>query len=448
MNTIKLSYITSKENKDIILNYIKNQNNIFRFLYNRLQNNKILNQKELTTLSNSMNNIFVDSWFKQSAIYKAKELNEKDNIIFGGKKLFLERNFNKISKEEFKIKKLLPLYLIGEANKCGNRKFNFDFIQNNKLIFKPDVKTKIDIQLPKLRKNYKKILYELEELSNNKELPITVSLDLNFVYITYNEFCLTTEHSKTKNRIMSIDLNPNYIGYTIIDWISEDTKTIVISGCISIKEINDKQFKLKDLKVSSEDKRSKYLNNKRCFEVFEISKYLVDLAKHYKVESFGIEDLSIKSSDKENGRDYNRLLNNFWNRSKLVQNLEKRLNIYNIKLYKILPQYSSFIGNLVNREYFDPIASSIEISRRTFKFSNKLKPVVFPEFRKLSSVISRSLEEFRSESVKLDSCKHWIDLYKQVKNSKLRYRVPLDFKKFKVCRLFNKKSYLYEFISN
>lgn len=116
MNTLKLKYLTSKENRNIILNYMKNQNNVIRFLYNRLQENKLLSQVQLIALSNSMNNIFIDSWFKQCAMYKAKELNEKEKVIFGGKKLFFERFKNRITKEEFQIKKLLPLHVIGECN--------------------------------------------------------------------------------------------------------------------------------------------------------------------------------------------------------------------------------------------------------------------------------------------------------------------------------------------
>jgi IS605 OrfB family transposase len=250
--------------------------------------------------------------------------------------------------------------------------------------------------------------------------------------------------SKVKNRIMTLDLNPNYIGYSIIDWQNEDDKCIVKAGCISIKQLNDKQFELKKLKASCEDERMKYLVNKRVFEIFEISKYLVNVAKQYHVECFGIEELSIKSSDKGKGSKYNRLVNNLWNRGKLVSNIEKRLNICGIKLYKILPQYSSFVGNIMNREYFDPIASSIEISRRTYKFSNKLKPVLFPDFNKSISVIITSLEEFSDNVIKLVDIKDWLELYRRVKHLKLRYRVSLSVE-LRVFRLFNRKSLLYEF---
>ena len=43
-----------------------------------------------------MNNIFVDSHFKNSAIINAKVLNSK--VIFGGKKLFIDRCKGKISR--------------------------------------------------------------------------------------------------------------------------------------------------------------------------------------------------------------------------------------------------------------------------------------------------------------------------------------------------------------
>jgi hypothetical protein len=337
MNTLKLKYQTNKESKNIILNYMKNQNNVIKFLYNRLQENKLLSQIQLTSLANSMNNIFIDSWFKQSAMYKAKELDENEKVIFGGKKLFFERLKKRITKEEFQIKKLLPLHIIGEACKSGNRKFEFNIIEENKLIFKPCFKTKIELQLPKLRKNYQKILFKLEQATTDKKLPVTISLDLDFIYITYDENFLKQEiASKVKNRIMTLDLNPNFIGFSIIDWKEEDSKSIIKTGCISIKQLNDKQFELKDLKVSSEDSRMKYLVNKRVFETFEVAKYLVNMARQYHVESFGIEELSIKSSDKGKGSKYNRLVNNLWNRGKLVSNIEKRLNICGIKLSEFL----------------------------------------------------------------------------------------------------------------
>ena len=40
---------------------------------------------------------------------------------------------------------------------------------------------------------------------------------------------------KISNRVMSIDMNPNYIGWSIINWKTESDFNIIKSGVISIK---------------------------------------------------------------------------------------------------------------------------------------------------------------------------------------------------------------------
>jgi len=64
---------------------------------------------------------------------------------------------------------------------------------------------------------------------------------------------------------MSIDMNPNYIGWSIIDWKSDTEFNIIKSGLISIKQLNDKELKLKGF--SSESKERKYITNKRNYEI-------------------------------------------------------------------------------------------------------------------------------------------------------------------------------------
>ena len=97
--TLKIKY--HSQNKEEILNYIKNYNNVVKFTYNRLLENGNLKTKEITVLQKSMNNIFIDSHFKNSAIFDSKTLikkNGENKIIFGGKKLFLERTKGQMEK--------------------------------------------------------------------------------------------------------------------------------------------------------------------------------------------------------------------------------------------------------------------------------------------------------------------------------------------------------------
>ena len=89
--TMKIKYSTDEHSKSRILEYIKNYNNVLHFTYNRLHENEDLKTKEITLLQKTMNNIFVDSYFKCSAIFDSKSLLGKEKVIFGGKKLFIEK---------------------------------------------------------------------------------------------------------------------------------------------------------------------------------------------------------------------------------------------------------------------------------------------------------------------------------------------------------------------
>nr|DAD82686.1 MAG TPA: hypothetical protein [Siphoviridae sp. ctrpg19] len=97
------------------MKYIKEYNSILRFTYNRLTGG-IKSTKDLTVEQHKMKNVFTQSHLFNSAQYDAKaiyQLNKEKKVIFGGKKLFIDRADNKISKEEFQLRKLRPLYSVG-----------------------------------------------------------------------------------------------------------------------------------------------------------------------------------------------------------------------------------------------------------------------------------------------------------------------------------------------
>ena len=60
------------------------------------------------------------------------------------------------------------------------------------------------------------------------------------------------------------------------------------------------------LNVSSDSKEKKYITNKRKYEVIQIAYQLVKMANHYRCKIFGMEDLTIASSDKSRGRKFNK----------------------------------------------------------------------------------------------------------------------------------------------
>ena len=455
--TLKIKY--HSQNKEEILNYIKNYNNVVKFTYNRLLENGNLKTKEITVLQKSMNNVFVDSHFKNSAIFDSKALikrNENNKIIFGGKKLFIQRQQNKISKEEYEIQKLIPLFSVGESLYKGNRKFSI--IDDNCILFKSTRNEHFILELESIGKNYKTYLNKLIKLQDNKKTPITYKLDTEYIYITFdlNELKNTDKkEEKVKDRYFSIDMNPNYVGYTIIDWKSSEEYKVIDKGAISLKKLNDYDNSLKGKGFSSDSKERKYVSNKRNYEVIDISHKLVKIAEHFKCEYFVMEDLSIPSKNNGKGKKFNKLCNQQWCRNVFVNQIKKMCKLNDIGILEVIPNYSSFIGNMIYRKENLPdfVLSSIEISRRGYEFNHQYilkdkeqkKNIVYGNFDENRLIYSQSLEEI-GINIGFSSFQ---ELYDKIKNSKTRYRVSLDdLKESRVFSKFNIKSRqtLYKFI--
>ena len=443
MQVLKIKYKT--DNLDLIKDYMKQYSSCQHYVYNRIQEG--LSQKQIKQNIKSLNNInLLDSWFIQCSFY---DIPNKDKVIFGGKKNFFQRIKGKISKEEYKLKRLSSLYSIGEiVNKSvkANRKFHIEQDLTS-IIFKPNKQTKLQLNLIGVgnRLNILKKLYLKQE---QHQIKIAYKLDLEYIYICFEETDIVNiEYQVISNRVMSIDMNPNYIGWSIIDWKSESDFNIIKSDVISIKKLNDYDQSLKDKGLSSESKERKYISNKRNYETLQISKNLINKAIYYKCQIFSIEDLNIKSGDCNKGRKFNKLVNNNWCRNKLINNLVKRCNIFGIKLLQVKPEYSSFIGNFLFRTFNlpDPILASIEISRRGYEFYNQYitkvkeikKNIIQPKIDQFRNLWIKSLEEF-------DLKDNWLDfkqLYLYFKKSKLKYRLSID-NNLQFSRVFSGKSQL------
>ena len=433
--TMKIKYSTTEFGIEYISSVRKDYNKILRFTYSRLTDNPSYSTKELTALQSKLNNVDTcKSHLKNSSIYNAKEIYNKNKnnnprkIIFGGRKNFIDRCKLNISKEEFNEKRMLPIYSVGESNKHGNRLFKI--IDSNTIIFKPGKQRHIALNLENVGKNRKKVLLKLIELQETNCISLTYQLDLECVYVTYDNSLLEChKYSIKTNRTMQIDVNPNYIGWSVTDWKQDYDFNLVASGMFSLEPLNKYQ---NSLNVASDSKEARYITNKRRHEVIEIAKQLFKLCKHYHCEVFAIEDLSMKATNLHKGRRLNKLVNNQWNKNLLFQQVRKHVLSSSTRLVEVQPQYSSIIGNLVNRslELPDPVLASIEIGRRGYEFSCQYifkrrqcrKTVVFPKLESVKESIILSLEELGIDSTGIND---WKDLWSVVKKSKMKYRFPL-----------------------
>ena len=362
-------------------------------------------------------------------------------VIFGGKSNYFKRNKLTITKEEYKAKRISPIYSIGEADKLGNRLFRLK--PGNMLTFQPNRLYHIDLELIGLRKHRQNIVSILTELANQRKITLTYKLSSEYVWISYDEKLVTNiKTPKIKNRVFAIDMNPNYVGWSIVDWKSSSSFRIVKEGVISIKELNDY-----DNKKKIDSTRRKHISNIRRHVILEICKKLVDTAIYYKCNKFVLEDLNFKANSSYSK--FNRLTRNQWCRDLLEMNILKRCNIYNINVIKVKPEYSSFIGNFLFRQVTnmpDMVLASIEIGRRGYEYSsqyiektkNKKKNIVFPDISDFDDLYTKSLEEF-SIKEKPDSL---LALYSYIKNAKMTYRVPIS-EKFVGFRLRSINRFVY-----
>ena len=368
--------------------------------------------------------------------------NKKYTCIFGGRKLFFERCRQNISHEDFIEHRLSPVYSKG-SKEHFNRLFEIkDDLKT--VVFKPTADKHIELHIND--NEYSDQIKSLYFAQKKKELPCTFKIGLNHIYISYDNALLNKDKYKAlnhiKDRVMSIDLNPNYIGWTITDWKSENSFNIIKSGIYSLKELNDLHFSLKNKHYDSDSKERTHINNKRLHSIYEISKRLINIAVHYQCELFGYEQLKINSDDKNKGKKFNSLCNNLWCRNDLVNNLKKRCDLYHIEHREQLPEYSSFIGNFLFRKLNLPDMglSAFEIGRRTYQsiynFSipkeDRKKNIVFPDLEMYKVFLAVSLEEFRIE----DTFEELKNQYDSFKKSKKMYRLSLDKFNLKFSKLF------------
>jgi IS605 OrfB family transposase len=377
-------------------------------------------------LDNLKNVELIDKTMRQSARMRAVQnfsTTENKKPIFGSKRNFFLRKFGKITNKEYQKTRLSPFFQTGDSSREGNRKFKLDVVENNRIIFRPNKRESFNIQLPKLSKRNRQYLCKLQELSERYETSFSVELTPNWVSVSFDEVIFKELRSIfIKDRVLSFDMNPNYIGLVIEDVDSNGkSKETVHKEVISLKKLNE----CKKGKTSTERVPD---NNKRRYEMCEVAKYITELARHYKVQLVVFEKLDMKSNDRGNGRRYNRLVNNYWLRKLLAHNVKKRCTIVDIPVVESLPQYSSFIGVLENPDETDSIAAAFELGRRGYLFYHMYiikdvvkGDVVYPAYDSL-----RLATLWKEMPVEVHSVKGWRGLYSLFKDSGLSYRVLWD----------------------
>ena len=222
----------------------------------------------------------------------------------------------RITAEEWKAKRLLPLYFEGHAKSYGEQGGNHRFvldIEHSTIWFYPRAKVALPLQIKLGKKsNYRELLDALQfRCTWHRDVPFTVSLTATHISISWDEKVEPLKRKANPDRVLALDLNPNRIGAAVIEREGEACKPL--SWWIyDYPELNRR------LRKASDHPDSIYQRDKRVYELSCIAREVTNLAVHFQCSAVITENLNIQSKDHGKGRSFNRAVNNQWTRKGFV----------------------------------------------------------------------------------------------------------------------------------
>ena len=403
---------------------------IVRYSYNRLKENNstTLTYQDVRTKFNLNSHLCNCAVREAQGIikrFKKEELPKK--FYFGEFKRYIK---GLITKDEFKQSRNLGLFSEGEQGSKGNRLFKIDLI-NQVIIYKRSRKEHIPLKIKEnLSPKRKRLLESIHLVMINRLSPVSFRVKDDNLYITYDE-TVVESFKKFKdlksNRLLGIDLNPNYIGLSILEFQSDNSFQVIHKQVFDISELNE---------IGS--------TNKVRYELQQIDNEILKLCKHFKVSKLCVEDLKFKKNNKFWSKKLNRLCKNKFRYYQIKNHLQTLCNVYGVEFIEVNAAYSSFVGNFIygGETTPDMIAASIELARRGYKKFQK--EWFYPPMITLERIKEVLGNQWKKE-LKL-SFNSWIGLFNQIKKLELKYRFQLDgsmavFSKF----FYKKKLNLYSF---
>ena len=398
-----------------------------RFVFNRLKE-----KKSKVEINAELKEKFkCNSFLRNSEIidgsmaFDSAKKRNCDKLYFGKFKKFQK---GLITKEEYKDSRNTGIYSVGEANQKGNRLFKVD-VQNGKIIYKRACKEHYDLIIDEqLSPKRKALLCKIQSLMEEKKTPITFNVKNNYVYLTYDEKIVEKEKqfkNLMNNRVLGIDLNPNYFGISIIEFDDKNEFKILYKEAIDVS------------KLQSESK------NKIDFELHQINHHILNLCKNFKVSKISVEDLKFKKNNKFWSKKLNKLCKNQFRYSMVKSHLSTLCSTYGVELIEVNAAYSSIIGNFVHGGDNTPdmVAASIEIARRSYKkFEKGWFQPGFVSKHRLMKVLGNQWKEELGQGYQ-----SWKGLSGEIKELKLKYRFPL-LPNHAVFSKFHNKRLLYFYV--
>ncbi len=454
MQTISTKYTVSDEDKKSILRWKSIYSSIVRSAYTLSKSHNINDVKQIIDQRFQSTNI--GSWLTHMAVREGLDIrstHEDKKIIFGGKKDFIRRQKNLITNEEWRLKRLRPLFSSGETRASGNRIFRLS--EDGSICWMTINRQTIELRLADLRGNWNRLIKQIAILAKANEISLTFRLDHKFLHISFDEkdlrklppgvsLQMAKDHDadiglirkkgrprqanyippKTKNiygirpvhhewkeqivcknnRAVGIDINPNWIGITAVEF-----KPLNPTDLNNLKNIKILDYRLIHFGLGQQD-------NKHVMRelLAKTNEKIINLCRSWNVGVVYHENGLGRLRAGGRNRSLNRLING-WGRQVLLSNLQRKCNLANIQLKGVWGGYSTTIGNL-SFEIPDACAAAGEIARRGHKvfISNDYKNVI-PRFD-VDSLTDIWKKAVKSSNV-LGNASNWVDVHGLIKTS-------------------------------
>lgn len=291
MKTISFRIASNEELEKAVSQDSRICSSMYRFAFNRFADG-LKNLKVYASLTKhfDMNSHVINSVMRNAATLAS--LNKGKKVHFGK---FMRFQRGLISKEELEESRNIGVLSEGEALKKGNRLFEID-AEHHKVIYKRSRKEHHDLVIAeKLSPKRQHILSKLQLMMSEKKIPVTFRFKKDKIFITYDEKVVEKEKqfkNLFSNRVLGIDLNPDYFGISVTEFKRDDSFKIIHKEVIDVAQLQKKS------------------RDKIRFELFEINHHILRLCKTWHCAKLAVEDLKFDHKKKFWDKKLNHLCRN------------------------------------------------------------------------------------------------------------------------------------------
>ena len=146
----------------------------------------------------------------------------KGGIVFGGRRALVDRAQDRISREEWKSARLMPLYAEGHAkshgSQGGNHLVTLDLAEDRVIYHGPNgTDHPLHLLLSRKSLEYRRRVNGLQARCETlRDTPFTVSITEEEIAITWADPAVATAPG-IAGRVLSIDLNPAKLGWAVVE---------------------------------------------------------------------------------------------------------------------------------------------------------------------------------------------------------------------------------------